>query len=1288
MKCQNCSRTNREDARFCQNCGQPLEHGCADCGTLNPAAASFCNHCGAALSGQPNRLGALRQAAPPALQEKVQAASASIEGARKPVTILFTDIVGSSSLAEKLDPEEWKEIVSGAHQRVSEAIYRYEGTIAQLLGDGVLAFFGAPITHEDDPVRAVRAGLDIQVSIEEYARGLKGYVDNFQLRVGINTGTVVVGSVGSDMHMEYLAIGDAVNLAARLQSEARPGHVLISEGTAKLVRSAFDLADQAEIRVKGKAEPVTVLEVTDRKAVPSPRRGIEGLVAPMVGRVEDLAALKAALAELTAGHGQIVAILGEAGIGKSRLVDEARLDPSLISLRWLEGRSLSYGGALPFWAITQLINNDLGLSDGDPEVRIKAALRKRLAGLFAGHAEEVFPYLAHLMGVKVDDEADRRLQSLDGETLKRQVLWSAAEYFQRIAAEQPTVLVLEDLHWADPSTLEALESLLALTDRSPLGLVLVARIERDHGSWLLKLSAETNYAHRFTQMQLRTLTSTDSNELVNRLLVEADLPERIRKLILEHSEGNPFYLEEVIRSLIEQGALAREGTTWKATAEIDDVEIPATLQGVLLARIDRLQEDVRRTLQLASVIGRTFLYRLLESIALAERELDKHLSLLQRADLVHEKSRRPELEYIFKHSLTQEAAYDSLLLERRREFHRRVGEALEHLFADRQEEFYGLLAHHFDAAGERQKAIDYLIKAGDGARVQDASEEAIQYYRRAIELLELEGGTRRLIKTWLKLGLIYQVNFRFEQAHQANETAFELERGTHAAQRPAGATGSGSEGARTFRLVYGGLLFSTLDPSRTNYVHESWLSSQLFTGLVELDAESNIVPHAARSWEVMDGGTRYVFHLRDDVCWTDGSPVTARDFEWTWKRYFAPGYDFPLAGMSDDIVGGRDHREGRNADPASIGVRALDALTFEVRLNNPVAYFIYLATQPATWALPRAAIETHGSDWWRPGKIVSNGPFRLEEFDGDQGVLRRDTGYFGEFAGNVDKLKWKLLADYPASIREYLSGQADYLPGLARDEVPASVPTNEILEVGTSFTLGLSLIPRRAPLTDVRFRRAIAHAIDRERVSGIAGVPSAHGGIVPPGLAGHSPELGLEFDPERARRLLAEAGYPKGKRLPRLRLLFPKTMWIPRLDELQDQLLKHVGLQLELVQIPVGQVYWEVKEADLQIGSWVADYPDPDNFLRQSHFYRILRNGGWRHPRLEQLLEEAARTVDRPLRLAMYREADRILVNDEAVVVPFLYAPLRNDLLKPWVKGARFGVAGNLNLKDLFLEPH
>jgi class 3 adenylate cyclase len=862
LECPTCSFKNAADAKFCESCGAHLVRICLSCGMENTPKAKFCKNCGVNLKDlsvpEPDtRLKTLQQTAPRGLQEKMRQARKVIEGERRPVTILFVDIVGSTPMAEKLDPEEWKEVVAGAHQRVSDAIYRYEGTIAQLLGDGVLAFFGAPITHEDDPIRAVHAALDIQDAIADYRQELGSLVDDFQMRIGIHSGTVVIGDIGTDLHMEYLAIGDAVNLAARLQSAAQPGKVLLSEASANLVKSAFDLKDLGEIEVKGKSQALAVFELEKAKVIPGSGRGIEGLFSPLVGREHEFEVLHSSVTSLSEGHGQIVTLLGDAGIGKTRLLEEVRAlvgegqgeqtaksTPSS-SIRWLEGRSLSYGIGLSFWTITQLFLGDLGLSDGAPEARIKVALRRRVGELFGEDRAEVLPFLFHLIGVKQEKEEGEFIQRLDSEALKRQVLYSVCEYFARVADIKPTVLVFEDMHWADPSTLEALGQLLAITDRVPLMILMIMRIDRDHGSWQLKLKAETDFGHRYREIHLKRLSLPESDQLVNNLLEIAELPKSIRDLIMARSEGNPFYLEEIIRSLIDQGVVMHEDNTWRAVREITEVTIPDTLHGVILARIDRLEEDVRSTLQMAAVIGKSFMYRLLEAIAEAEHHLDAHLAKLQRADLVREKVRWPDLEYIFKHSLTQEAAYNSLLIERRKIFHLRVGEAIETLFPDRREEFLGLLARHFEAAEANEKAVDYLLRAGDKARLEDALEEATDYYHCALKLLERMGDDGRASRTWLKIGLIHQTNFDFATAHKANEKAFALE--LKVKNRWAASTELDRQSLQplqTLRFAVERYLGS-LDPGKVITTAQAQIVGDLFAGLVKLDSETNVVPHVA-----------------------------------------------------------------------------------------------------------------------------------------------------------------------------------------------------------------------------------------------------------------------------------------------------------------------------------------------------------------------------------------------------------------------------------------------------------
>ncbi len=1307
LECPSCSYENAWDAKFCENCGASLVWVCSSCGIENAPQAKFCKNCGTRVEhlSTPKcdaRLKTLQQTVPRGLKEKMREAREDIEGERKPVTILFADIVGSTAMAEKLDPEEWKEIVSGAHLRVSEAIYRYEGTIAQLLGDGVLAFFGAPITHEDDPIRAVHAALDIQEAITEYRQDLGSLVDDFRMRIGIHSGTVVIGDIGTDLHKEYLALGDAVHLAARLQSAAQPGKVLLSEASAHLVRSAFDLKDLGKIELKGKSKALLVFEVDKAKITPESGRGIEGLASPLVGREHELEVLYTSLTSLIEGHGQIIALLGEAGIGKTRLLEEAR---GLItkeqdeqsdratprpSIHWLEGRSLSYGTTLSFWPITQLFLEDLGLSEGAPEARIRVTMRRRVSELFGEDGAEVLPFLFHLLGIRQRVEEDELIRQLDGETLKRQVLFSISEYFRRLALQGPSVLIFEDMHWADPSTLEALGHLLALTDRVPLMTLMIMRIDRDHGSWQLKLKVETNFAYRYHEIHLGRLSSTESDQLVNHLLKIAELPASARDLILARSEGNPFYLEEIIRSLIDQGVVVHEDNTWRAVKEIMEVTIPDTLQGVLLARIDRLEEDVRNTLQMAAVIGKSFLYRLLEAIAEAERHLDTHLAQLQRADLVLEKARWPDLEYIFKHSLTQEAAYNSLLFERRKIYHLHVGEAIEKLFPDRQEEFLGLLARHFEAAQANEKAIDYLLRAGDRARLEDAHDEAIDYYHRALKLLELAKDDSRSARTWLKLGLIHQTYFEFDAAHKANEKAFALElKAKEEFRAPIEDDQRSILPHRTLRFaleIYPG----TLDPGKADNSLQLQIVKELFAGLADLDSDTNVVPHVARSWEVLEEGRRYVFHLREDVRWTDGTPVTAEDFEWTWIRNLSLGADFYMTSLLDAVVGALDYRLGLDTDPKAVGVRALNSTTLEVLLKTPVPFFIYLVTQPNTYPLPRAIIERYGDEWWKPEHIVSNGPFRLVRYDEKGAIIEKNPVYFAEFPGNLDRIEWQIQRNEEARVQEYLEDKVDVTWNLLPKLIPAELPLDEVHYDSQSLDLTyIAFNLRRPPLDDVRVRKALAHALDRRQLLEVSigrKLPQVSGGVVPPGMAGHSPELGLRYDVELAKQYLTEAGYPDSRDFPKLKFSVPES---PIDAEVRRQWREALGI--ESIFLVRNNTDDRLNEFDTHGvgGGWVADYPDPDSMLRLLISFN-LRQWGWHNARYDDLVERAARTPDRGLRLAMYREADRILVAEDVLILPLFYGGIAPypDLVKPWVKNFRSNAMGYVSSKNLLLEPH
>jgi predicted ATPase/class 3 adenylate cyclase len=681
-------------------------------------------------------------------------------GERRVVTMLFCDVTGSTAAAERLDPEDWTEIINGAFERMIGPVYKFEGTLARLMGDAILAFFGAPIAHEDDAQRAVLAGLEILANLEPYREEVAGrFGIDFNVRVGINTGPVVVGAMGSDLRLEYTAMGDAVNLAARMEQTADPGTVQVAEDTYRLVRPLFDFEPLGGLQIKGKAEPVLAYRVAGRRSAPGPARGIEGLSAPLIGRGDEWQRLAAAVETVQKGVGQIVFLVGEAGLGKSRLIQELRAGAdgnSRSGLAWLEAAPRSFEAARPYSLFQRLLRQVMGAAESDDT----AVLRRRLDALLAGAPEEEREALAMvsetLLGLP---SADGR-PPLEGEAFKGRLYLAATHLWSRLAGERPTVLVIDDLHWSDPASAALLEHLLALSEQAPLLFLFASRPERESPGWALKARVEERYAHRYTEVNVRPLSAADSQKLVDSLLNVADLPSGLRSRIQEKAEGNPFFVEEVIRTLIESGAVTRseDGDHWLATGPVESINIPGSLQTLLTARMDRLDEETRRILQLAALIGRSFYYRLLEHVVDGQLgqtapRLDLELNKLQRADLIREAARLPELEYIFRHSLTQEAAYRTILRRERKAYHQRVGEAIEALYADRLLENAPALAHHFLAAGDRARAFRYSVMAGDEAFRLYALPEALAQYDRAVEAATGAGaGAEELIHLYTRRG--------------------------------------------------------------------------------------------------------------------------------------------------------------------------------------------------------------------------------------------------------------------------------------------------------------------------------------------------------------------------------------------------------------------------------------------------------------------------------------------------------------------------------------------------------
>ena len=659
------------------------------------------------------------------------------------MTVLFADVVDSTGLGERLDPEQVAEIMNGAFAFLDTSVTKYGGTVARLLGDAIIAFFGAPVAHEDDAERAVRAGLDIQAATREYAELVeRDYGVDFEVRVGINTGLAVLAAMGGEIRTEYTAMGDTTNVAARMQAAAMPGTVLISASTYHLVKELFEFEPRGATMVKGKSVSIETYEVLSPKTVPGKMRGLEGagLTSPLVGRAAEFKLVNDKLNEVRQRRGAFVAVIGEAGLGKSRLMAEvSNAAKSGPQVAWLEGRSLSYEQAVTYYPWRQVIREAIGAKEGDtPEV-----VRERLhRDPVCGTITEGDPrYLEVVLSVE-SDATKKAVAALEGDALVERITAATRGYLRAHAELKPTVIVLDDLHWADTASLELLLNVAELVEDWPLLIICLLRPDKDAPSWSAIERARERLGKRYTETLLEPLDTAHSKELLGNLLYIEDLPESVRNLILDKAEGNPFFVEEVIRALIDSRHIIQENSHWRATREIVNVTIPDTLTGVLSARIDRLPKSTKQVAQTAAVLGRIFEYRALTTVCGAaapppERieDVEPHLGVLTYEELVRERVHDPKLEYIFKHALTQEAAYDLLLIRRRKELHRRAGEVLEQLYPEQTSELSSALAYHFRLGEDWQRAADYAMGAGEQAVKVYAMSEAIEHYENAYQAL-------------------------------------------------------------------------------------------------------------------------------------------------------------------------------------------------------------------------------------------------------------------------------------------------------------------------------------------------------------------------------------------------------------------------------------------------------------------------------------------------------------------------------------------------------------------------
>jgi class 3 adenylate cyclase/tetratricopeptide (TPR) repeat protein len=729
MRCLRCDTDTPEGTKFCIECGIPLTPRCPQCGADTLPRAKFCGECGTPLAAQsPASLNvpdpSPRRYTPGYLAEKILTSKTALEGERKQITVLFADLTGSLELLADRDPEEARQLLDPVLESMMAAVHRYEGTVNQVMGDGIMALFGAPIAHEDHALRASYAALAMQEAIRRYSEEVRrGHGIAVHIRVGLNSGEVVVRTIGNDLHMDYSAIGQTTHLAARMEQLATPGIILLTAETLRLVEGLVQVNALGPVPVKGLTAPVEVFELVGATAVRTRLQAAARALTRFVGRQPELEALRQALERTGTGHGQVVAVVGEPGVGKTRLFYEFTRSPHIHGWLLLEGSSVSYGKAMPYLAVRELLKAYFQIEERDEGQRICEKVTGKLLTLEPALGPTLPAFLT-LLDVPLDDPS---WQALDPPQRRQRTLDAVKRLLLRESQLQPLLLVFQNLHWLDAETQTLLDSLIEGLPTARVLLLVNYRPEYTHG-W----ESKTYY----TQLRLDPLPPESADELLQALLGNDASLAPLKRLLIERTEGNPFFLEESVRALVETGVLIGERSAYRLAKPLVSLQVPATVQAVLAARIDRLPPDEKRLLQAAAVIGTHVPLALLQAIAEApEESLHLGLTRLQAAEFLYKTRLFPEIEYTFKHGLTQQVAYESLLQERRRALHACIVEALEALAGDRVAEQVERLAHHAVRGEVWEKALAYCRQAGEKALARSAYCEAVGSFEQALSAL-------------------------------------------------------------------------------------------------------------------------------------------------------------------------------------------------------------------------------------------------------------------------------------------------------------------------------------------------------------------------------------------------------------------------------------------------------------------------------------------------------------------------------------------------------------------------
>ncbi|MGH7778578.1 MAG: adenylate/guanylate cyclase domain-containing protein [Candidatus Binataceae bacterium] len=745
MRCESCSTENPQEARFCIQCATPFKRRCQKCAFENPAEARFCAQCATALNRE---AGQSSKASSNSTRSGIRIAAENseapaIDGERKTVTALFADIKGSTELEQNLDPEDARAIIDPALELMIGAVHRYDGYVAQSTGDGIFAMFGAPLAHEDHPQRALYAGLRMQEELLRYGTKLQAEGRApIEIRVGVNTGEVVVRSIATgNGQVEFMPIGHTTNLASRLQTLARTGTVAISEQTRKLVEGYFQLKSLGPTTVKGVSEPVNLYEVTGLGPLRTRLQRSAGRgLSKFVGREAEMESLKRAAEQAHAGHGQIVAAMAEAGMGKSRLLFEFKA-VSQSGWKVLEAFSISHGKAFAFLPVIDLLRSYFKFSSDDDQRSRREKINGKVLTLDRS-LEDTLPYLYGLLGLT---EENNQIAEIEAQTRKRRALDAIKRILLRESLNQPLIVIFEDLHWIDNESQAFLDLLVDCIGTARILLLVNYRPEYCH-QW----SHKTYY----TQLRLDPLGKEHADNMLRALLGNGAEVGPLKRLIIEKTEGNPFFMEETVQVLLDEGALVRDGSI-KLTKPLRELKIPPTVQAILAARIDRLPRDQKDLLQTLAVIGMEFKLGLVRTVwqrsslrgtappalsrqdaAEGETELESMLSELQLGEFIYEQPAVGDIEYTFKHALTHDVAYNSVLNERRRPLHERIGTALESTYSDNLRDHVADLAHHFARGGNPGKAAEYCLRAVSQFADLGSNSEALAQFESGLEQLQ------------------------------------------------------------------------------------------------------------------------------------------------------------------------------------------------------------------------------------------------------------------------------------------------------------------------------------------------------------------------------------------------------------------------------------------------------------------------------------------------------------------------------------------------------------------------